>query len=437
MQLKRFVAPLAAVAAVGAMAVAPGALSGAATTHHFLGVTGGTAIQALGTTVESDFTSRSGVDTNNTGVQNSNTLATAVVPNVATVSAVSTVAKTTDVAGGGGRVTVGAQAGLVNVLDGLVTAQAITSSAYAQVDANNNPVGDVTSQLVNLKIGNFRVPASVPKNFHVTIPGVANIWANYSMVNPGASGSGTIVTWGAGLYVGLLQQRGNFPAGTFIFVNPVYSAISTVTPVTGANIFGTAFGTKVTVQGGGLLSAESGPTAQISQPWDGTDGLVKKNTTATANVQDVLFTSAITSTAKGVKNPANQAYSQMTTQLAGVNVLNGVITADALTGFARVEALATGGTRAIADTSLVNLKVLGKPIDINTNANTVINIANVGQLIVRGQHTSVSSDGLTAQSLVTVLQLRITVAQNNGKVPVGALIQVGFAQASMVIPSAG
>jgi hypothetical protein len=162
---------------------------------------------------------------------------------------------------------------------------------------------------------------------------------------------------------------------------------------------------------------------------------VKKNTTATANVPDVLFTSAITSTTQGVKNPVNQSYSQMTTQLAGVNVLNGVITADALTGLARVEALPGGGTRAIADTSLVNLKVLGKPIDINTNANTVINIANVGQLIVRGQHTAVSSDGLTAQSLVTVLQLRITVAQSNGKVPVGALIQVGFAQAWMTIPA--
>jgi hypothetical protein len=433
MQLKKFVAPLAAVAVVGTAVVAPGALFGTQTNHHFLGTTGGTAIQALGATVESDFTSQSGVDTTLTGVQNTNTLATAIVPGVATVSAVSTLAKTEDVAGGGSKMTVKAQVGGVNLLNGLITAQAITTTDIAQVDANNNTSGSVDTQILGLKVGSLNIPLTINKNFHVTIPGVVNVWANASFVFPGPAGSGTILTYGAGLFIGLLQQKGNFPAGTFIFVNPTYGAISTVTPVTGAVIGGTAYGSKVIVSGGGLFSVNSGPTAKISMPIDGTGGVVLKNTTATANLTDILFAGAITDTAQGVKSPSNVAYSEMTTKLLGLNLLGGVVTADALTGVARVEALPGGGTKATATTSLVNLKVLGQVININTAPNTVINIANIGTLTIRAQATAVSASGLQANALVKVLELKINVATHG--LPVGALLQIGVASAYITLPA--
>ena len=429
MQLKKLVAPLAAVAVVGTAVVAPSAIFGTSTNHHFLGYAGGTAVQVLGTTVQSDLTSESSVDTNSTGVTNSNTLATAVVPSVATVSAVSTIAKTEDLPGGGGagKMSVGAQAANINLLNGLVTAQAVTTGLINTVDANNNTAGSVDSQLVGLKIAGIRVPLTVPKNYHVTIPGVANVWANASFVGPGAPGSGTILSYGAGLYIGLLQQRGNYQKGTFIFVNPVYGAISTVTPSGGATIGGYAFGTKVTLAAGQLLSAQSGPTAQINQPINGTGGLVQKNTTATADVTNVLFTSAITDTAQGIKSPANESYSEMTTKLLGINILGGVVTADALTGVARVEALPGGGTKATTSTSLVNLKILGHPIDINTAPNTVINIANIGTLTIRGEAHS------SNQALVKLLQLKITVPTHG--LPVGALIQIGVAAAWDILPA--
>ena len=426
MQLKKFVAPVAAVAAIGTAVVAPSAIFGTQTNHHFLGYAGGTAIQALGTTVRSDLTSASSVDTNVTGVTNSNTLATAIVPKIATVSGVSTQAKTEDTTGGGSKMTLKAQTAGINLLNGLITASAVTTTDVAEVDGDNNTSGSVDTQILDLKIGNKLLPVTTSKNFHITIPKIANVWVNASFVGPGPAGSGTILTYGAGLFIGLLQNTGDFPTGTYIFVNPVYGAISTVTPVLGASIGGYAYGTKATVAAGSLLNAESGPTAQISQPFNGTNGLVKTNTTATVLLPDLLKFAVVTSTAEGIKSPPNSSYSEMTTKLTGINLLGGVITADALTGVARVEALANGTTQSFTSTSLVNLKILGQPVDINTGVNTVINIANIGKLTIRGEAKNAN------QALVKVLELKITVANHN--LPVGAVIQVGVAAAWDFLP---
>jgi hypothetical protein len=425
MKIKTFVIPVTAAAVVGAAVVAPGALFGAATTHHMVGYAGGTAIQVLGATVRSDLTSESSVDTNQTGVTHTNTAAAATVPSVASVGVINTAVKTTDLPGGGAALTTAAQTASINLFNGAIVAQAITTTDIARVDSSNNTSADISTTFVGLKIAGIKLPVVIPKNFKVTIPNVATVILNGSFVAAGAAGSGTIMTLGAGLYVSLLKPRGPHPIGTQIFVNPTYGAIGTVTPVTGATLGGYAYGTKVMASAGKLLNAESGPTAQVSMPVDGTAGKDKVNTTATVKLDPILNLGVITDTANGVKSDGTN-YSTMTTKLAHVNLLGGLITADALTGVAKVEQLPGGGTKATATTSLVNLVVAGAHIDVNTKANTVIPLLNVGTLTIRGQATTAN------QALVHVLDIKVSTA--NYGLPVGAEVEVGTAAAWLLLP---
>jgi hypothetical protein len=400
-------------------------LFGAVTTHHMVGYAGGTAVQALGTTVRSDFTSESSVDTNQTGVSQANTAATATVPSVATVGVINTAVKTTDLPGGGAALTTAAQTAGINLFNGAIVAQAITTTDIARVDASNNTSSDINTTFVGLKIAGFKLPVNIPKNFTLTIPNVATVVLNGSFVSAGPAGSGTIMTLGAGLYVSLLKPRGPHPIGTEIFVNPTYGAIGTVTPVLGATLGGYAYGSKVQASAGHLLRADSGPTAQVSMPSDGTAGKDKVNTTATVSLDQILNLGVVTDTANGVKSDGTN-YSTMTTKLANVNLLGGLIKADALTGVAHVEQVPGGGTKATATTSLVNLVIAGQHIDVNVSPNTVITIANVGKVTIRGQATSPN------QALVRVLDIKISTASYG--LPVGAEVEVGTAAAWVLLP---
>src|SRR5690349_6770982 len=110
MQIKKLLGPVLALAVAGAFVVTPSPAS-AVTFRHMIGFAGGTAIKAVGTTVQSDLTSASAVDTVNTGVKTTNTLATAEVPGVALAAAVNTSAETIANPNGGVSIKTVAQTG--------------------------------------------------------------------------------------------------------------------------------------------------------------------------------------------------------------------------------------------------------------------------------------------------------------------------------------
>jgi hypothetical protein len=223
--------------------------------------------------------------------------------------------------------------------------------------------------------------------------------------------------------VALLKAAGPSPIGTQIYLNPVYTAVETVTPEETPLIFGNAFGTEVTAAAGKLLSADSGPTAQISMPFGGTGAKDQVNSTAYVNLGQILQLGAISDVANGFKSNTAQSYSRMTTNLAHINLLNGLITADALSGQAFAAVNPDGTTTTSTATSLVNLTVAGHAIPVNVSPNTVINILNVGKLTLRQETKSPFA------AVVKVLDLVITTAQLG--LPVGAEIQVGVARAGV------
>ncbi len=424
----KIVAPVAAAAVAGALVLVPGSAGASSTYRHMIGFAGGTSIQAVGSTVESDLTSESNVDTVSPGAAQTNTAAAASVPSVATAGAVNTSANTDALNDGGVKVVTVAQAAGVNLLDGAIKARAVTTTDSATVHGDNTTSYSVNTEFVGLKIAGLTLPLTVPKNFHLTIPGVANVVLNASFASPGPAGSGALMTEGAGIYVSLLKGRGPNPLGTVIFVTPTYSAIANVTPVTTPAIGGYAYGSKVTAAAGNLLNVNSGPTARISQPYNGTGGVLEHNTTATVTIPSVLTASAVTDYAQGVKAVLpTKNYSTMKTQLANVRLLGGLITADALTGTASVATTPGGGTTSSATTSFVNLTIGGLKIPVSVSPNTVFNLANVGTVTVREEAKNDS------QALVTLLDIKISTASYG--LPVGAEVRVGVAAAWVVLPS--
>lgn len=424
MKIRRILVPVVAAAAVGATVVAPSAIFGANTNKHMVGYAGGSAIKAVGSTIESDFTSESSLDTTQTGLTQANTLATATVPSVATIGTISTDVRTRDVGSSGVQLVSHARTVGVNLLDGAITAQVVDTTDTATVNGDLI-TGDVSTTFVGLKIAGFRLPVTIPKNFHLTIPGVAEVYLNTGVVFPGKAGSGTILTMGAGLYVSLLKARGPNPVGTEIFVNPVYSAIRTTSPINGVLLGGYAYGSKAYAQAS-TARVYSGPTARISMSPNGTGGVDKYNTTATVNLAPVVTIGALTDTANGVKS-YTQNYSTMSTELARVNLFNGLITADALKGNAHAEVRPDGTTFTSTSTSLVNLVIAGKPISADVSPNTVITVANLGTVTIRKQAKNATN------ALVKVLEIKLTTAGYG--LPVGALVEVGVAAAWAIPPT--
>jgi hypothetical protein len=290
-------------------------------------------------------------------------------------------------------------------------------------DAAKTTSNTIHTTFVNLKVGNAKIPVNIPQNFHITLPGIANVYLNASYVFQGAAGSGTIFTLGAGLYVSLLKAAGNSPLGTEVYLNPVYTAVSTVTQEEGPLIAGNAYATQITGAVGNLAQVASGPTAQISQPFGGTHGVDKVNSTAFVNLGQIAQVGAISSVANGVKSNDVTSYSRMTTNLAHINLLNGAITADAVTGQAYAAANPDGTTATSTFTSLVNLSIGGKAIPINVSPNTVIKLGSIATIIVRKEVKSPYAAAVEA--------LEITINTATLGLPVGAKIIVGRASASV------
>ena len=114
----------------------------------------------------------------------------------------------------------------------------------------------------------------------------------------------------------------------------------------------------------------------------------------------------------------------MTTKLAGINLLGGAITADAIEGAAHVETTPSGGTTSSTFTSLVNLKIGGNSIPINVSPNTVINLGTLAKIVIRKEVKNAS------QALVTALE--VTLLQPFGGMQTGAKIEIGVAAAWII-----
>jgi hypothetical protein len=418
MRIPKKTAVISAVAALTAALIAAKPAGATVTDPQYIGWSGGTEVIALGGLVTSSLTSPSAIGTSDTGVTKTNSAASADVTNLLSVGAVSTSESTAAVSGGGQVISHARTAG-VSLLNGLIKVAAVDTTLTASL-VNGQPSFSGNTTFVGLQIAGATLPLTIPKNFQLTIPGIATVILNGAYASFPSDGS--VVANGAAIYVTLLKSQGANDIGTTIYVNPVHSQVSQAVTQTGLPVAGFAYGTHVDAKVTNDVHVNSSPTSYNVIGAPGTNGKDVVNNTVGINLPGILNTGVIRTIANATSEP-NYADVTMTTEITGVNLLGGLIRADALKGVAQVSHDAGHVPTISITTQLVNLVIAGAKIPINVSPNTVINVAGLGTVTINAQAKSANAAGLK------ILEIKLSTAKLG--LPVGALIEVGVAAASV------
>ncbi|GAA3681582.1 hypothetical protein GCM10022237_45630 [Nocardioides ginsengisoli] len=378
--------------------------------------TGATFIKAVGGVVQSDLTAQSAVSGGAFSRAASNSTVGGKVGQLLTVGAAETKTIADYDATTGTKLTSWARTAGVSLLGGLIKVDAIETKSETLAKPDGTVTHTGNSSLLGIKIIGVDLPVTIPKNFSVTVPGVAIVSLNYDMSGTDANGA-IALNWA--IAVQLLKPQGDFNVGTTILVNPVNQSLLKAEPSGGAVLGGFAFGTKIAANVGSDIKVVSDPTAQIGVPFSSSGGKTLRNTTATLAVPGLLNTGAITSTSTSTKN-GKDAEITTSNELVGLNVLGGLIKADAIKVTAHGKRVGSTWTGDMSMT-LVNLVIAGQTIPINVSPNTTINIANLGKVEINRQ---VTNKNLRSNQIHAI---RITLDTAKAGLPVGAVIEIGSA----------
>lgn len=437
MNVRKFVAFVAfALAGAGLVAVPAPAHAADPVYWSYAATTGSTYVKLLDGVVQSDKLAQSVVTGGAQSSSSKNSTASIKVLNLAEVGAAETRTDATVQKALLGKsqtttLTSFARTARVSLLGGLITADALETSVTTtgRPDGSVSATGD--SRLANIKIAGIKLPLNIPKNYAVTIPGVASVTLNYTLHGKYDQPEGDVaatLSWAVG--VTLLKPFEGYAAGVTLLVNPVNQYLSEVTPAYGASLAGNAYGTRVQANVGDDIRVVSDPTAQVGTPAGSSDGRTLSNATLGVNVPGVLTTGIVSSTTTSKKDAYGNAEVTNTNQTTGINVLGGLIRADAIKVTASGK-LQDGKWTSKMDMTLVNLVVAGAKIPINVSPNTSIDVAGLGKVTLNLQQTTTQG---AYQNVIA--GVRITLDTARAGLPVGAVIELGVAYTAIAPPAA-
>jgi hypothetical protein len=269
----------------------------------------------------------------------------------------------------------------VNLLNGAIKADALKTTAIAnQVDGV--PFGNATTELVHLTLGSTVIPIDVAPNTTINIPGIAKVVINERKIDYFANDA-TVRARGAALHVTLLKAQGGAPAGAEIYVNPVMALLVPTVSTDAEVVGGTAYGLFAGVGVAPNIKVIVQPTGSLNVPPYGTGGVPVTNNVAGVNIPNVAKVGAVTTSMRAVSVPG---FAEVTTgsELAKVNLLNGLITADAIQVTSHT--LHAGQIHeSDAKLNFVRLTIGGKPIAINIAKNTTINVLGIAKISLNQQ----------------------------------------------------
>ncbi|MDX6372187.1 MAG: hypothetical protein QOD98_1175 [Nocardioidaceae bacterium] len=382
--------------------------------YFYIGHAGGTQVQALGTSIRSDLTGASGVEGYTFPAHDDNRAAGVNLGSgLVKVGAVTTWADAVPVPHGTRTIT-GARTDDLSVLGGLIKADVVETVTTA-TKTPDGVSSTSSTKYIGLTIAGQEYPVNLPKDFNITIPGIAAVVANSSTQYTLAGG--TYIT-GFGLYVGLLKPFKDVPATATVLLNPTQSIVVPAPPPAAPQIGGIGYSTLIKANVGPALDVDAGPSAFVSTPPGGTQGETIQNATAEVTVPNVLHVATAKSWTTGKTVPRHGKV-KVNNELTGLNVLNGLITADAISAGVVVKKKQSSKVTTRLGSELLNLTIAGNGFPANVPPNTKLDLAGVGTLVLNEQVTAGWG------GYVRALHLTLTTAQYG--LPVGAEIEVGVA----------
>lgn len=387
--------------------------------YSYLSYAGGTMVRALGTTISSDLTSQSAISgAKLPNRMSSKTAKVKVAPKyLVDVGAVETSTRAKK-AKKGTKLVSRARTAKVDLLGGLVRADAVVTKNVTK----GTPKGlqaQSTTRFVNLRIAGAELPVDLPENFRLVIPGIAMVEAN---VNQVGQKNGVVTSTGYALAIWLLSDRGPAPLGSRIVLNPTYSLMSVPVPDDKPTLGGFAFGTNVDVVVTDAIRGQVGRTAQAVTPPNGTGGRKERNRTAEVNIPGVVRVGAVESWTKArSRKNAGRVVNQ--NQVAGIDLFNGLVTADAVKVRATSRLRKNGKLERNEKMTFVNLRIAGAEIPVDVGPNTTIDVAGLGKVVLNQRIREPGQNKIRG--------LYVKVLEPGNGVEVGATIELAVAATSI------
>lgn len=392
--------------------------TGADVQNIYAGDAEGSYVSVLGGTVESGPTSHTQLRTTVVPTSNSNTLANVDLGTLLHADALTTEVATSAIEGGSQIVST-AHTAAVGLLGGKIKLNAVTTTSTVKVvDGIASFSGD--TEFLGLVINGKKIPINVAPNTTIEIPGLAKVVINQT-AGENLSDAGAKVK-SAGLEVTLLRDFGDYQKNTVIVLSPTSASIAPDRPTDGPPLTGIGFALQATVSVGEEIKVYTGPFARLQLAGGGTAGNEIEKSTVKLNVPNIAKANVLGSTVKGSRDP-DKSSGEVTAHAAKINLLNGAITADVVKSTATVSRTSTAHQSTVGgSTTLVGLKIGGKPITIDPAPNTSIDILGLGTLTINQQITSPTG--------IIVRALDLLITTKGKKLPIGAHLQVATAYAA-------
>ena len=301
------------------------------------------------------------------------------------------------------------------LLGGLITADEVKAVSTINHDGTGFHTSAAGSELLNLVVAGNVIAANTAPNTKITLTGLGYVVINEQITKARATTASLTVNM---IHVFITQTNVlNLKVGTQIIVSHAFSSLAG--PGISGTLDGSAYGTKAHV-GKTIIS---GPTAQVSIPCLGTNGVVKQNEILQVQVPNLFSVGDVVDTAQGTIN-GTSATGETTSTVQAVNLLASLVTANLIKADAHSSKVLENLSFSDAGSSFVGLSVRGfAQINDNVAPNTKLTIAGLGTLwLHRVIHTHNSIE-------VRMVELIIT-QQNTLGINIGTDIQVARAEAS-------
>ncbi|MCL6439572.1 MAG: hypothetical protein K6T51_13270 [Rubrobacteraceae bacterium] len=307
----------------------------------------------------------------------------------------------------------------VSLFKGLIRADAI--KAVANTSANTKKITSNArgSRLVNLRIAGKPVKANVSPNSKVGLPGIGYVELKHVQKGGNGRQAGRI---SVDMLTVVVTRNNKFglPVGARIVVAHAASGFSRTQPR--ANLGGQAYAAYAKTSSP-LLANQVGRAAFVFVGCQGTGGKVKRNTVSGVGAGKILSLGAGDTTAYG-RQLVSGGVAKTSAKVAGVNLLGGIIRADAITAAAQDTYRKGVRTSSTAGSRFANLRVLGLPLPVNVRPNTKISLPGIGYVVINQQ--IIPKPTSKARTQVNGLHVYVTTKNLLG-IPVGTEIIVAHA----------
>ncbi len=315
----------------------------------------------------------------------------------------------------------------VRLLGGRVSADAVKAVARTKADSSTARSNTRGSRFIDLTIDGTPVASRPARNERMKLPGIGYI----VLKKVERRGNGV---YSSAISVNMItivvkeSNRFDLPVGAKIVVAHAASRFKRHEPV--AVVDGAGFAAFAISQAD-KVENKVGRAASIYLPCRGTNGKVLSN-----NVQSLKATAPDGRTIVAAETgrtttmgtvAKSETLAVTTSDLINANLLDGAITADRVTAFAKATYDSTGGSASANGSNFEGLELAGTPFQASPPPNTRVPLPGLGYVILNEQKLRSGPTGASAR----VIMLHVFIdTENSFGLPVGTEIIVSSARSA-------